>query len=340
MYGKTRAEVQKKVDQARRAIEDGRPLPNDRLTVGMYLEWWITDHAPGRVRPRTLTSYQQKVRHITRILGDVRLSRLTATQVESAFNQLLAEGHSPGGVRAIRAVFRTAMNEADKKDIVTKNVVALADGPKVKKREKDPLTVAEVKAIRAQMEGDRLMPLFFVGLAMGLREGEAFGLRWSDVDLDRGMVVISKQIQRTRGGGFVFDDPKTEASKAPLELTPGQVAMLRGHRRRLKKERLAAGTLWIDHDLVFPTPRGTPLDASNIRRHFHKVCERARVRPRRIHDWRVTAASWLADLNIHPDTAMHVTRHSQSSTLMEFYTKSSSESRRAALVALDGLFNG
>jgi hypothetical protein len=48
----------------------------------------------------------------------------------------------------------------------------------------------------------------------------------------------------------------------------------------------------------------------------------------------------LADLNVHPDTAKQVTRHSQSSTLMEFYTKSSSESRRAALEALDELFNG
>ena len=130
------------------------------------------------------------------------------------------------------------------------------------------------------------------------------------------------------------------ASKAPLELTSGQVAMLREHRRRLMKERLIAGSAWIDHDLVFPTPRGTPLDASNIRRYFHKACEEAKVRPRRIHDWRVTAASWLADLNEHPDTAKQVTRHSQSSTLMEFYTKSSSESRRAALEALDGLFNG
>ena len=84
----------------------------------------------------------------------------------------------------------------------------------------------------------------------------------------------------------------------------------------------------------------TPLDASNIRRHFHKACEQATLRPRRIHDWLVTAASWLADLNVHPDTAKQVTRHSQSSTLMEYYTSSSSESRRAALEALDDLFNG
>jgi integrase len=240
-------------------------MPAERLTVGAYLDWWITDHVPNRVNVRTLASYEQKVRHIQRILGHVLLRRLTSTQVESAFNQLLTEGHTTGGVRAIRAVFRTAMNEADKKDLVVKNVVALADGPKVKKRDKDPLTVEEVKVVRAQMDGNRLMPLFFVGLALGLREGEAFGLRWSDIDLDKGILVVSKQIQRVRGGGFVFDDPKTEASKAPLELAPSQAAMLKEHRRALAKERLVAGSAWIDHDLVFPSPVGTPLDASNVR---------------------------------------------------------------------------
>ena len=109
---------------------------------------------------------------------------------------------------------------------------------------------------------------------------------------------------------------------------------------RTATRRRVAGSAWIDHDLVFPTPLGTPLDASNVRKYFREVCDTAGVRPRRIHDWRVTAASWWADLNVHPDTAKRVTRHSQSSTFMEYYTKSSSESRRAAIEALDQLFDG
>jgi integrase len=340
VYGKTRAEVQRKVDEARRAVEDGRPLPNDRLTVEKYLQWWITDHVPGRVRSRTLMSYEQKIRHINRILGGIRLSRLTATQVESCFNQLLHEEHTPGGVQSIRRVFRAAMKEADKKDLVVKNVVALADGPKVPDREKYPFTIEEVQAIRRQMENDRLMPLFFVGLALGLREGEAFGLRWSDLDLNRGLVHIRQQAQPRRGGGFEFDEPKTQASKATLELTRNQVSILRKQRRVVAKERLIAGSEWEDHDLVFPSARGTPYCASNVRRRFIKICEGAEVRPRRIHDWRVTAGSWLADLNVHPETAKQVLRHSKQSTTMKHYTRTNSERRREAIEALDALFNG
>ena len=339
VYAKTRREAAAKLDDARRAAAEGHPPAGDRQTVGTFMDWWITDHVPGRVGGRTLPSYAQKVLHVKRLLGHVPLTKLTSTQVETAFNQLVREGHSPGGVRAIRAVFRTAMREAERKDLVRRNVVALADGPKVRRRDKDPLSVAEVKAIRLKMKDDRLMPLFFVGLALGLREGEAFGLRWADVDLDQGRLVVDKQIQRVKGG-YEFADLKTQASKAPLELTSAQVELLKAHRRRLVKERMLAGSEWVDLDLVFPTVRGTPLDPSNVRRHFHDICDEAKVPRRRIHDWRVTAASWLADLNIHPDTAKQVTRHAQSSTLMEFYTQSSSEARKKAIEALDGLFNG
>jgi integrase len=259
VYGRTRAEVQKKVDQARRAIESGIPVPDERLTVGKFLDWWITQHVPTKVRTRTLPTYEQKVRHVTRLLGRVRLTRLTPAQVEAACNQLLKEGHNEGGVMAIKRVFNIAMNKALKEGYVARNVVALADGLKVEDREKDPFSVDEVQAIRAEMEGDRLMPLFFVALALGLREGEAFGVRWSDVDLDRGLLHVRQQVQPKRGGGFEFVEPKTKASKSTLELTKGQIQMLRRHRRDLAEERLAAGSEWDDYDLVFPSERGTRL---------------------------------------------------------------------------------
>jgi hypothetical protein len=124
VYGKTRAEVQKKVDQARRAIESGLPAPNDLLTVKAFLDWWITEHVPTRVRSRTLPSYEQKARHITRLLGRVRLTRLTPTQVERAYDQLLREGHNAGGVRAIKRVFTAALNVALKEGFVVRNVAA------------------------------------------------------------------------------------------------------------------------------------------------------------------------------------------------------------------------
>jgi integrase len=125
------------------------------------------------------------------------------------------------------------------------------------------------------MEGDRLMPLFFVALALGLREGEAFGLTWANVDLDRGLLHVKQQVQPKRGGGFEFADPKTASSRSTLELTENQVSMLTAHRKALAKERLAAGSDWEDYDLLFPSTRGTPLSASNVRRNFNMILDSA-----------------------------------------------------------------
>jgi hypothetical protein len=90
---------------------------------------------------------------------------------------------------------------------------------------------------------------------------------------------------------------------------------------------------------VFPSAVSTPYSASNVRSSFIRICERAKVRPRRIQDSRVTAGSWLADLNVHPETAKQVLRHSQQSTTMKYYTRTKSERRNEAIEALDDLFN-
>jgi integrase len=77
-----------------------------------------------------------------------------------------------------------------------------------------------------------------------------------------------------------------------------------------------------------------------VKRYLDAVCRRAGVRQRRIHDWKVTAASWLGDLNVHPDTSKQILRHANQSTTLKYYTQTSSESRREAIEALGRLFNG
>jgi integrase len=120
------------------------------------------------------------------------------------------------------------MRQAEKKGLVVRNVAALADGPRVEEREQDPFTRHEILAIRARMEDDRLKTLFFVGLAKGLREGEAFGLRWSDLDLETGWLSVRQQVQRVPRG-FEFVEPKTKSSKDRVELSLNQIQMLKEH---------------------------------------------------------------------------------------------------------------
>lgn len=67
------------------------------------------------------------------------------------------------------------------------------------------------------------------------------------------------------------DDTKTEKSRRTLELPPDVVQTLKAHRVAQAEDRLAAGMLWQDLDLVFCTSVGTALDAANVRRQFRAV---------------------------------------------------------------------
>lgn len=134
---------------------------------------------------------------------------------------------------------------------------------------------------------------WLVGLALGLRQGEALGLWWDDLDLDAGLLRVRRALQRRRGGGLVFTEPKTQRSKRTIPLPAQLVTALRQHQARQGQERIIAGSLWRGNSCVFATPIGTPVDPRNDFREFKKLLTRADLPSVRLHDLRHTAASLL-----------------------------------------------
>ena len=116
-----------------------------------------------------------------------------------------------------------------------------------------------------------------LSLATGVRTEEARELHWDHVDLDGDPsaarpVPPSVAVWRSvREGG----DTKTAKSRRTLALPQAAVQALRDHRKRQAEDRLAAGSLWQDHGLVFASAIGTPLDAANVRREFRQITEAA-----------------------------------------------------------------
>ncbi|MBW3609824.1 MAG: tyrosine-type recombinase/integrase, partial [Actinobacteria bacterium] len=117
----------------------------------------------------------------------------------------------------------------------------------------------------------RLSALYTVALAVGLRRGEALGLMWDAVHLDEGVIEVRRQLQRYDGGLHLDDVVKTKSSRRKVRLPAFAIAALKQHRVRQMEERLAAGTVWRDTDLVFTSTIGTPLDPDNVKRDFDRL---------------------------------------------------------------------
>lgn len=310
-YGKTRAEAGKKLalavgDHHRGILPTGRPQ-----TVATFLNRWLEDSVRGRVRPTTEAHYELCVRHLVQGLGPLDVVKLSPADVE----HYLRSKQDQLATRTInhhRAVLRVALNRAMKWGFVHRNVAALASAPRVEAKPSRFLTPAEAAALLKAFEGDRLEALFSTALALGLRQGEALGLAWDDVDFATRQLHVRRQLQRLKGESRLVP-VKTERSRRTLTMPMVVVAALQEHRRRQLEEGIV-------QNLVFCRRDGRPLVNSNVTHAFQNRLQRAGLPRMRFHDLRHSCASLLLAQGVAPRVVMETLGHSTIATTMNVYS--------------------
>jgi hypothetical protein len=168
-----------------------------------------------------------------------------------------------------------------------------------------PLEPAELGRLLDHLAGDLLGAFFEMVAATGLRRGEALALRWSDVNIDRGRLVVRQQLVQIAGhhaGPYcgqahremLFGSPKTASGDARIVELDGQTTgLLLEHRLRQDTERAQWGDAYADHGLVFAHEDGTPLYGDEVTKRFGELCDAAGVRRVRLHDLRHGRASLI-----------------------------------------------
>src|SRR5260370_33011166 len=338
LYG-SREEVRRKVAAAVHAVDAGTMSDSRGITVGEFLDQWLADVVRPNVRPWTFAGYEVNVRlHLKPTIGRLQLDRLTPLQVQQLLNTKAASGLETKSVRYIRGTLRTALNQAVRWGLIARNAASLVDGPRVERYEIQPFTPDEARTFLASMKGDRLEALYSVALTMGLRQGEALGLRWHDVDLSLGYLKVSKQLQRIDGKSQLVE-PKTPRSRRTVAMPISIVSALKAHQGRQQAEKEAAADRWVDHGLVFTRPNGKPIDPTRVSKEFHRHLDRAGLPQRRFHDLRHSCATLLLVQGVSPRVVMDVLGHSQIGLTMNTYTHVIPELRRQAADRMDDLLN-
>ncbi|MDP5182337.1 site-specific integrase [Blastococcus sp. BMG 814] len=201
-------------------------------TVAEWLEHWLTTIAPRRVRQRTLESYESAVRkHLIPGLGRHRLDRLRPEHLDQLYTALLDAGYSPATVLRHHRILSRALTVAVQRGHVPRNVAALVDPPA--QRQSDLATALDLDEARAVLEAAvtvRNSARWTVALALGLRQSEALALQWKDIDPLAGTLTVRRSIHRVRGGGLIYEEPKTKRSQRTLALPLPLVAELHRHK--------------------------------------------------------------------------------------------------------------
>jgi integrase len=361
VYGDTWEEAHEKLVELKSKSQRGIPVPNRAWNVGDYLRYWLQVYV-SELKPKTAEGYESAVRlHLIPDLGRKRLDRLQVQHVKTFLNgfkvkclccasgadkrrkvdrRCCSAGRccqrrpSVRQVQYVHAVLRNALQHAMREELVSRNVAMLVKVKTPRYKTGKGLLLDEVKALLRAVRDHRLYALYLVAATMGLRRGELLGLRWSDVNLDKGTVEVAKTVQRT-GGRLLIQDAKTESSESVIPLPEMTRKALQEHRDRQDKERIDAGDVWQDHDLVFPSEVGTPIEPRNLSRHFATLRAKAGLEAVRLHDLRHTVVSVLMDLGVPPHTVQAIARHSDVKITLQVYAHTNLTAMREALNKLD-----
>jgi len=143
------------------------------------------------------------------------------------------------------------------------------------------------RLLSAAMADDAELGLFLrLAVMLGARRGELCALRWPDVDVDRGEVLIAGNVVRVSRQALVHKDTKTHA-KRRVAVGAGTVELLRARRVAQAKDALACGTTLVANAYLFShVPDGSaPIDPDGISHRFLRLARRLGVNCR-LHDLR------------------------------------------------------
>jgi integrase len=316
-----KGECERKLRQAMTDADRGLIFDRADLKLGPYFDGWLKA-IRDTVRQRTWERYESIVRvHIKPALGAAKLQALTPNHLRALYRDKLDAGLAPRTVNYIHVTLHKALKDAVSDGLIPKNVAAAVRSPRPEKPEIHPLTREQARRLldAASKNSDRFEALYIVALHCGLREGELLGLRWEDLNLDAGTLAVRRTLSETRTG-HKFELPKNGTGRS-VKLSQRAVEALKSHRAYQNEERLKAGSLWQDHDLVFPTAIGTTMSGTNLTgRHFKPLLKKAGLPASRLHDLRHTCATILLMAGKHPKYVQELLGHASISITLDTYS--------------------
>lgn len=329
---KTRAEVVRKLRDRRLEVErEGHHNVKRTITVARWSTSWL-EAIQTKVRPSAYEADKAAMSWVVRTIGAVKLSDLTPDDVRAVARKLRTEKKSTSTALRYHGALIRMLKAASLDGYAIPPNVLLADKPAkaVNDRQAIPLpdSIRILEHVAAQPDGSRWALAFL----QGLRQGEALGLTWDQVNLDVGTLTVSWQVKSLRyidranpDAGFQMPDgyetrhligathlvrPKSVAGWRVQPLVPWAVSALRTWREVSPSNAL---------DLVWPGRENKggvwPRNAATDRDQWHTVQKAAGVthpagRPYTVHEIRHATATLLMELGVPESVRIAIMGHS------------------------------
>jgi integrase len=316
------------------------------LTVGEFLQRWLDDYVQHNCAAKTGERYAEIVRnHVLPAIGHVRLRELKPAHIQELYSHAKRAGRkdSKGGlsgrtVHHIHRVLTNAFNAGVKCQLLANNPVKATTPPRPEAKEMAALSQQQSLRLLDVLENSPLRLPVFLALTTGMRRGELLGLKWSDIDWDRGIVTVRRALKESRRG-LKLQRPKTARSARTIALPPIALEVLRSHKAIQAESRMRLGKAYNDLGLVLAEPVGTFIRPDALSTNFAAFIRRHPELPKvRFHDLRHTHASLLLQAGEHAKVVSERLGHSSVAFTLDTYGHLMPGMEEAAAAKLDGLF--
>lgn len=331
VYAKTQKELLQKLHQKIDEYKNTELTEESSMTLGEWLDKWLSDFLPGTIRQSTLDGYRRNANnYIKPNLGDAKLAFITTNDIQKMYNKLKKNGrirrHPDYGneladttVIKIHTTLHSAMEAAVKNHLIQKNPT---DGTKLPKKKQTPLRIlsdADLDTLMKAIEDNEIWgDFFYTEITTGLRRGEICGLKWTDFDGENNTVHINRTIHMQKGGKIYEGEPKTGKGKRKIILPQSTADMLK------KRARISE---WIFHDIYDPTK---PVKPSSAYYRMKIILKKAGLPSIRFHDLRHTFATHALVSGVDVKTLSEILGHTKPSFTLDTYTHVTNDMKKRA----------
>lgn len=290
-------------------MEHGTYVEPSTLTTGQWLEQWLEESKPN-LAPRTFESYRQMLRlHLLPSLGKIPLQKLSASHI-SAYRTEKLKILSPRTVAYTMTILSAALKKAViPYKLIKENPAAYVEKPAYKKNKFIVLSEEETAHLLDVAAPTRYYPIILTAVYTGMRLGKIIGLKWEDVDLEKGIINVKRQLQPLR-------ETKANTELGPKDESYGEIPIpqeLVEELRKLKNVNRPSG-------YIFTTSNGTPFLQRNLHRAIKKIAKDAGFPNLRPHDLRHTCASLLLAQGVPLPNVQNILRHKDAYTTAKMYS--------------------
>ena len=297
-------------------------------STGAFLTLWLEDYAKTNVRPRVYRRYAGIVdQHLIPEIGHVPLTQLRPRHIQNAHAKALKDGRkdgragglSPTTVIQHHRVLSKALSQAVAWGALRVNPATAVSPPRKARVDISPLDEEGSRRFLEASKNSKYYPLFYTALHTGMRLSELLGLRWKMVDLDSNELYIVETLQYD-DGQKIFDEPKTQAGRRRLDLSPSNATLLRNHRAQQKKDMKELDLDWSPDRFVFCNPDASPYVTNDVTSRLKMIVQRKKFEKFSFHDLRHTHASLLLKQNVHPKVVSERLGHASVSITLDIYS--------------------